>query len=248
MAARSEIVAELAARIRRIERAGTYQAPNIEDDVEVPAASALTSLWPNMASLRGRLVEWLANAKGAGATSLAVLASQAAFAQDLWVVVDGRKTLHGPGLVPLSLDLNRVVLVRPERPQDVLWAVEQSLRTRGVGVVVCEVDQLTPAAFRRLQLAAETGGTLGVLLRPERMRQQPTWAEFRFLVRPLAMRDIEKSSGAIKPRRRLLVELLRAPGNFTAKAVIVELDDANGRLCMVTQLASAATAVRATGA
>ncbi len=248
MAARPQIVAELAARIRQIERAGTWQAPNLDDDIKVSTTSSVTPLWPNMASLRGRLVEWLANAKGAGATSLAVLASQAAFAHDLWVIVDGRKTLHGPGLVPLSLDLNRVVLVRPERPQDVLWAVEQALRTRGVGVVVCEVDQLTPAAFRRLQLAAETGGTLGVLLRPERMRHQPTWAEFRFLVRPLAVGDTEESSGIAKPRRRLLVELLRAPGNFTAKAVIVELDDANGRLCMVTQLASAATAVRATGA
>ena len=281
MLARSEIVIDLAARIRRIERAGLRPVPVPDDSTSAPA-SVLSRLLPDVTSLRGRLVEWLSDVKGSGMTSLAVLASQPAIHQELWVIVDGQQTLHAPGLVPLSLDLGRVVLVQPDCFSDALWSVEQALRTRGVGAVVCEIDQLSPAAFRRLQLAAETGGTLGVLLRPERVRHQPSWAEYRFLVRPMAtatplaircggvapqlpaesrsdsatsLNDAEmsplKSEIGLrdgKPKRRLLVELLRARGQFTAQSVIVELDDANGCLCVAAELASATTATRAAGA
>ena len=255
MLARSEIVIDLAARIRRIERAGLRPVPVPDDSTSAPA-SVLSRLLPDVTSLRGRLVEWLSDVKGSGMTSLAVLASQPAIHQELWVIVDGQQTLHAPGLVPLSLDLGRVVLVQPDCFSDALWSVEQALRTRGVGAVVCEIDQLSPAAFRRLQLAAETGGTLGVLLRPERVRHQPSWAEYRFLVRPMATATPLETSPLKseiglrdgKPKRRLLVELLRARGQFTAQSVIVELDDANGCLCVAAELASATTATRAAGA
>lgn len=257
MQARSEIVSDLAARIRRIERAGLRAVPVLDHDAPAPTPTSLLSLLlPDVTSLRGRLVEWLCDVKGSGMTSLAVLASQPAINHELWVIVDGQQTLHAPGLVPLSLDLGRVVLVRPNRFSDVLWSVEQALRTRGVGAVVCEVDQLSPAAFRRLQLAAETGGTLGVLLRPERVRDQPSWAEYRFLVRPVATTPKPQTSDVMpqikppdgQPRRRLLVELLRARGQFTARSVMVELDDANGCLCVAAELACATTATRAAGA
>jgi protein ImuA len=45
------------------------------------------------------------------------------------------------------------------------WAVEEALRTRGLGAVVAEMDSLDLTASRRLQLAAETGGALALLLR-----------------------------------------------------------------------------------
>ncbi len=243
MTARSAILADLSARIRQLERARVRTVRNMP--VSSSPAVGLNRLLPDVMSLRGGLIEWLSDVKGAGGTSLAVLASQSAIENELWVFVDGQQQLHAAGFASLSLDLRRMVLVKPERPTDVLWAVEQALRTRGVGAVVCEVDRLSSAAFRRLQLAAETGGSLGILLRPERVRHQPSWAEYRLLVRPLATAGPPSAS---HPRRRLLVEVLRGRKGFTTESVIVELDDADGRVCLVAELASATTAVRATGA
>ncbi len=243
MTARSEILADLSARIRQLERA---RIRSVRESVASSSpAVGLHRLLPDVMSLRGGLIEWLSDAKGAGGTSLAVLAIQPAVENELWVFVDGPRQLHAAGFASLALDFRRMVIVKPERAADVLWVAEQALRTRGVGAVVCEVDRLSPAAFRRLQLAAETGGSLGILLRPERIRHQPSWAEYRLLVRPLAMAGPPNAS---HPRRRLLVELLRGRKGFTTESVIVELDDADGRVCLVAELASATTAVRAAGA
>lgn len=48
---------------------------------------------------------------------------------------------------------------------DLLWAVEEALRAAPVGIVVAELEtSLSLTAGRRLQLAAETGGTTGLVL------------------------------------------------------------------------------------
>ena len=241
----SPILAELSARLRQLERSRVRLVPGISEPSST--ATGLHRLLPNISSFRGGLVEWLSDMKGAGRLSLAVLASQPAVGNDFWIFVDGRSQLHLAGLAALSLDLQRLVLVRPQRSADALWVVEQALRTRGVGAVVCEFDCLSTTTFRRLQLAAETGGTLGILLRPARAQHQPSWAEYRILVRPLATSE---SSDPWQPRRRLQVELLRARKELmaAAKLIFVELQDADGRVCLVSGLASAAPAARATPA
>lgn len=253
MAARSEILRELSARIRQMERSRIHCVR--EETESSRSAEGLSRLLPDAVSLRGGLIEWLSDQHGAGSLTLAILAAQPALANDLWVFVDGAGQWHAPGFVPLSLDLQRIVFVKPERPSDMLWAVEQALRTRGVGAVVCEIDRLAPAAFRRLQLAAEIGGGLGILLRPERARHQPSWAECRLLIRPLATAG---SANGSQPRRRLLVELLRAKGSgwnpnlrtrgIGSESLIVELNDADGRMCVASELAVATPAARAAGA
>lgn len=241
----SPILAELSARLRQLERSRVRLASDISESSS--PATSLHRLLSNISSFRGGLVEWLSDVKGAGSLSLAVLASQPAVANDYWIFVDSRSQLHLAGLAALSLDLQRLILVRPQRSVDALWVVEQALRTRGVGAVVCEFERLSTTSFRRLQLAAETGGTLGILLRPERAQHQPSWSEYRILVRPLATPG---SSDPWQPRRRLQVELLRARKELmaAAKLILVELQDADGRVCLVSELASAAPAVRATSA
>ena len=61
--------------------------------------------------------------------------------------------------------------------RDELWALDQALRCPGVSAVWTWIDRLDPPAFRRLQLAAETGRTLGLLVRPASVRGRPTWSD-----------------------------------------------------------------------
>jgi protein ImuA len=80
--------------------------------------------------------------------------------------------VHGPGLARL-MDPGRVVFVDAQRPADLLWTLEEALRSGAVPLVVGELPGppgLTP--MRRLQLACEAGAgqgvvPLGLVLTPE---------------------------------------------------------------------------------
>jgi protein ImuA len=59
----------------------------------------------------------------------------------------------------------RLHLVRPAHETDLLWSVEEALRTAPVGLVIAEPDKpLSLTVGRRLQLAAEAGRTTGLML------------------------------------------------------------------------------------
>lgn len=77
-----------------------------------------------------------------------------------------RIDLYGPGLAAWGVDPDRLILVEAAKPADLLWAMEEGLRCAGLMAVVGEIDRLDLTAGRRLQLAAETGGVTGLVLRP----------------------------------------------------------------------------------
>lgn len=59
----------------------------------------------------------------------------------------------------------RLHLIRPANEVDLLWSVEESLRAALVGLVITEASKpQSLIAGRRLQLAAETGNTTGLML------------------------------------------------------------------------------------
>ena len=155
-------------------------------------------------------------------------------------MIDSHREWHAPALRHggFAVDLNKTVFIRPEQPLDALWSLEQALRTRGIGAVVCDVEKLSSQACRRLQLAAETGGGLGILLRPALARRQPSFAEYRFLVQPLPPPN--KSDVAVS--RRWRVELLRARKQFAQRSIVVELSNDSDGLCVAAELASATPA------
>lgn len=63
------------------------------------------------------------------------------------------------------LEPTRVIGVSCVTRQEVLWATEQALRTPGAGCVIAELgDGPDLQISRRLQIAAEEGGALGILL------------------------------------------------------------------------------------
>jgi protein ImuA len=77
---------------------------------------------------------------------------------------------YGHGLAQLGLDARRLVLVETRHDKDALWAMEETLRSKAVAVVVGAIDgELNLTASRRLSLAAAASGTSLVLLRAPRM-------------------------------------------------------------------------------
>ncbi|EFG85410.1 hypothetical protein GHA01_23040 [Novacetimonas hansenii] len=85
--------------------------------------------------------------------------------------------MFAPSLKQVGLSARRTIFVEASSDVDVLACFEEGLRHGGLGAVVAEVARLSMTASRRLQLAAETSGSLGIAIR--RWRRQTDAAGFR---------------------------------------------------------------------
>jgi hypothetical protein len=72
-----------------------------------------------------------------------------------------------------------LIVVQPREPD---WFVTQALACPGVDAVLCWPRDVSPTMFRRWQLAAERGGSVGLLMRPSTARAAPSWADVRIAV------------------------------------------------------------------
>jgi protein ImuA len=88
-------------------------------------------------------------------------------AEDMALIESGAP--YGPGLDLFGLAPERVLTVAGAKAGDVLWAMEQALHCRAVGVVIGELRsasrELDLVVTRRLSLAAAEHGALALLLR-----------------------------------------------------------------------------------
>jgi protein ImuA len=76
------------------------------------------------------------------------------------------------GLDLFGLPLEHLLILRVAHPREALWGFEEGLKCRALAAVLAELPEEGQAAdftaTRRLSLAAETGGGLGLLLRHHR--------------------------------------------------------------------------------
>jgi protein ImuA len=189
---------------------------------------------------RGSLVEWLSDEPGCGAGVFALSAAREAQRDGgALVVVDRSGAFYPPAAAARRLDLTSLVVVHPANDRDEQWALDQALRCEHVAAVLAWPRRLDDRAFRRLQLAAETSGAMGLLLRPSSAEREPSWADVRILVTP-------RSSQA---GWRLGLRLLYCRRRFQDEWEIdVEIDELTGDIHearpgdLASQLASAAAA------
>ena len=201
--------------------------------------AALDALLPRGGYAAGCVVEYLRRTPACGASTLAWAAAAAAVqAKDGYlVVVDTQHNIYPPPLTSHGIDLAKVIFVRPQSQADALWAVDQALRTSAVAAVVAELERIDDRSARRLQLAAESGQSLALLLRGWQARQQPSWAEVQWLVRS-QLEDGQLEDGQLEDGqqqrgqlgRRWHVQLARARGGQAGRSALLELEPMTGRL------------------
>lgn len=202
--------------------------------------AALDRLLPGGGLARGALCEWVADTPGWDAEALALLAAAEAGAPDgPIVVVDAEGEFYPPGAAWLGVDLSRLIVVRPG-VRAAAWAVDQALREPAVSAVWATIDRLDDVTFRRWQLAAERSGTVGLLVRPNRARREPSWAAVRIGVGALPA-VLQKGAGW---NRRLHLEVLRCRGGRSGAALELEIDDETGVVRVVSSLGVATLGAR----
>ncbi len=200
-----EVVGQLAERVRQIE--GARRAG--DEGVVSSGCAALDGLLPDGGFRRGSLAEWIVGGRGGGAGTLGLfVARQAAGQGGALVVVDRWRRFYPPGAARLGIDLERLIVVRPDNDADHAWALDQVLRSPGVAAVWAAPGKQDQPTLRRWQLAVEASGVLGLLLRDASARHEPSWAELRLGVEPIA----RAARAPANRNRRVRVELLRWSG------------------------------------
>lgn len=210
---------DLQDRIRRIER------PNAGRHGVLPfGIAALDGALPEGGLALGAVHEIL----GAGADEedgataagfIAGIVGRLSSGLVLWCLK--RRDLYGPSLAAHGLDPARLVIVRAARDDDLLWALEEGLRTPGIAAVVGEIGRLPMVAGRRLQLAAERSGIPALLLRrwrtgveaaAERTRPSVALTRWRVASLPSVPEAGEPGPAGLIGTPRWRVELLRCHG------------------------------------
>ncbi len=244
--AQRALVAQLSREVKRIEVAGRVQPDQLgrRSAVFSSGCTTIDGCLPCGGYESGTIIEYLQNSAGSGATTLALSAAREALAvtDRFCVVVDWRQQFYPPAAAALGLDLKRLVIVRPTTLADRLWAIDQALRSPAIVAVIAEIEQLDDRAARRLQLAAEAGGSIGFLLRNIYQRHQPSWAEIQWFVRPMRLSTSNQTTPAVTvplAHRRLQLELLRVRGGQSGSHINIQINATNGRLEPTTTAAAA---------
>jgi hypothetical protein len=224
---RGEVLVELSAQVELLEQ-GHRSSRRL-----LPTSwRSLDDLLPGSGFRAGSTVEWLSSGAGSGAWTLALSALlQATGPKGRLVIIDTAGDFYPPAVGDRC---GRLCVVRPASAAESLWAWEQVLRSGGVAGALGELDSAPDAALRRLALAAERGETLGMMVRPAAMRDEPRWADLRLGVEPIASRSC--SSGS----RRLRLSLLRGRGVRSGRSIEVDWHEETLSLSLAGSLADPA--------
>lgn len=261
---RDEIVAALQQQVRLIETSRQKA-----DDTISTGYDRFDRFLPTGGFVPGTLVEWLGVGPGSGACTLAMIVARQACNRELLgpaagtlVIVDSDNRFYPPAAAALGIDLARTVVVSPRQDRDRNWALDQALRCPGVTAVVAWPDKLPGKTFRRLQLAAESGLTLGLLVRDDSALAEPSWAELRLVVRPRpsisqalgrdatvrgAGRSPPVSSSAVQ-ERRLEIELAKCRLGKSGATLEIAIHEETGQLHEPNSLPVAAQLARRSAA
>jgi protein ImuA len=106
--------------------------------------------------------------------------------------------LYGPGLAQFGLAPSALVIVRPAKMKEALWAMEEGLRAGAVAAVIGSGVAPDMVASRRLQLAARLHGRLALAVLPRRIAAPPSTAETRWTVA-----SAPRAGGAAEPESAL---------------------------------------------
>lgn len=126
--------------------------------------------WPTHAVTEIRVSDW-----GIGELRLLLPAMQVLNREGRWLIwVSPPFEPYAPALCRNGLDLHRVLVVDTGGSDtDLWWVIEKLLRHPSASLVMAWPERIKAVAVRRLQLAAEEGGTIGMLFHRQKMDSTP---------------------------------------------------------------------------
>lgn len=196
----------------------------------------------------GALHEFAGGGTGAidGAAAALFVAGVAARTKGKIVWCLTRPDLFAPALAQAGLHPDRVIYVEAIREEFVIKSFEEALRYGKLGAVVAELVRLPMPLSRRLQLAAEGSGTIGLVIRRWRRPTEagdfghPTAAATRWRISVLPSEPLPVPGIG---RARWLAELIRVKAGESADFIIGACDG-QGRISLSSDTADGSDQTR----
>lgn len=162
----------------------------------------------------------------------------------LWCTAQGPDAdlgaLHAPGLARFGLDASAFLVVEVRRSEEVLWALEEGLRSGSLVLAIGCLDKIGLTPARRLSLAARDGRTPALLLTPARSPPAGATAT-RWRIDPAASACHAFDARAPgPPRLAVRLERCRSAPPATETSLTLEWSDETRRFRMAAPLADRA--------
>ena len=202
---RAETLEQLA---RLCRREGT-----VPPAIHATGSAQLDAVLPHGGWQSGTIVELMPTQIGVGEFRLLMPAIASITATEQHVaLVSPPYVPFAPALNNYGVKLDRLLIIRTEKPVDALWALEQTLRCKSFGAVVGWPTLIKDRDTRRLQLAAEAGRSVGFLYRSAATAMESSPAAVR-----LRLRSYEAD--------RLNIDVLKCRGTRGGLSIKVSFDN-----------------------
>jgi protein ImuA len=221
-----QVLDQLKGATRRPPRRSTEQTFSLQ-------LKALDQLLPKGRLNRGAVHEVLVLPGRPTPRFFAMLMARSALKKGAIVWCDPKRQLYPPAMSCLGVDLERLILLRPKSEPEAMWAIAECVRCPGVDAVVAAPGRMSQVEARRLQLAAEQGGAVGILLRPMGKQSVQYAAATRWLVEP--------APGDARVQR-WKIQLIHGHGGQIDKSVLLEVSRETHALRASEALADRSTA------
>lgn len=185
---------------------------------------ALKNAFPNAAFPLGAIHELLADsAEDATATFGFIAAILASIMQNagasIWI--NGSQSVFPPALKSFGIRPDNIIFIYLKKEKEILWAMQEALKCKGLSAVIGEVQDLSFTASRRLQLAIEQSQVTGFIVRRNPGSLNTTACVARWKITSLPGELAEDMPGVGFPRWN--VELLKVrngkPGSWQVEFV-----------------------------
>jgi len=226
----NNVLAQLKSQIRAVE---TERNTHGEDRVN-SQCMAVDRMLPDAGYARGTLVDWIAPS-GCAADFLSLsVASAACQNGGALVVIDPDRQFFPSAAAAMGINMDNLIVLRSAEKlsghiraigNDLLWAVDQSLRCPAVAAVWGPLPKIDDRWQRRFQLSAEASGSMGLFVRPLSLARQPSWSEVQWLVSPGTINNIKSASSNDFGVR---LNLVRCRGTHGGKSISISINTVTG--------------------
>jgi protein ImuA len=227
--ANTHIISDLRADILRLE--GFRPAGNSNVDTGL---GAIVRAFPNSTFPVGAVHEFLSTAKEDMAATTGFISSLLATLMGnkgtaIWISTS--RTLFPPALKVFGIEPDRIIFIDLKKENDVLWAMDESLKCGALTAVVGEMQNISFTESRRLQLSVEQSQVTGFILRKRSKNIGTTACVSRWRISSLPCDTYDDLPGIGFPKWK--VELLRMRNG---KPGMWDVNCMNGRFSVIEKL------------